>query len=312
MTQPTPPEHPSLPGASGAAPDHPWSRFISIGDSFTEGVGDDDPQSPNGVRGWADRVAEELGASRPDFAYANLAVRGKLIDQIADEQVDAAIELAPDLITVCAGGNDLIRVGANPDAVAARFERIIDRLVRTDATIVIFTGVDTKFSTAAFRLVRSSVAIYNEHLRGIADRYGLLVADQWNWPSIQDSRMWSTDRLHLNPMGHHEVARLVLDVLGVPSDLEPLVPAAQRPRTWRQARLEDAAWIRDHVVPWVGRRLRHVSSGDQISPKRPIPEPILPLHPDTVAAGADSTAIPLHTDEAGEPGSGSGHPHSPR
>lgn len=289
MTEPTTPE-PSpatgIPAAPETIASHPWGRFVSLGDSFTEGVGDDDPQSPNGVRGWADRVAEELGAKRPEFAYANLAVRGKLLDQIAAEQVDAAIELAPDLITICAGGNDLIRVGANPDAVAARFERIIDRLVRTDATIVIFTGVDTKFSTAAFRLVRSSVAIYNEHLRGIADRYGLLVADQWNWPSIQDSRMWSTDRLHLNPLGHHEVARLVLEVLGVPSDLRPLSPAPRRPPTWREARLEDAAWIRDHVVPWVGRRLRHVSSGDHISPKRPIPEPILPLHPEADPAAA--------------------------
>ncbi len=39
---------------------HPWHRFVAIGDSYTEGVGDPEPRSLGGLRGWADRVAEEL------------------------------------------------------------------------------------------------------------------------------------------------------------------------------------------------------------------------------------------------------------
>jgi lysophospholipase L1-like esterase len=50
-------------------------RYVALGDSFTEGVGDHDPRLPNGVRGWADRVAEVLATKQPDFTYANLAVR---------------------------------------------------------------------------------------------------------------------------------------------------------------------------------------------------------------------------------------------
>jgi lysophospholipase L1-like esterase len=30
---------------------HPWRRYVAIGDSFTEGVGDPEPDSPNGLRG---------------------------------------------------------------------------------------------------------------------------------------------------------------------------------------------------------------------------------------------------------------------
>ncbi|MFW6187080.1 MAG: SGNH/GDSL hydrolase family protein, partial [Actinomycetota bacterium] len=56
-------------------PAHPWHRMVSIGDSFTEGIGDPDPGAPGGHRGWADRVAEELHRLSPDLAYANLAVR---------------------------------------------------------------------------------------------------------------------------------------------------------------------------------------------------------------------------------------------
>ena len=67
---------------------HPWCRYVAIGDSFTEGIGDPEPASPGGHRGWADRVAEVLAAQVDDFAYANLAVRGRLIGQIVAEQVE--------------------------------------------------------------------------------------------------------------------------------------------------------------------------------------------------------------------------------
>ena len=95
-------------------PQHPWSRYVAIGDSFTEGIGDPEPRSPGGHRGWADRVAEVLSEQTEDFAYANLAVRGRLLQQILDEQVEPALELHPDLITVSMGGNDVIRPGTDP------------------------------------------------------------------------------------------------------------------------------------------------------------------------------------------------------
>ena len=64
---------------------HPWSRYVALGDSFTEGIGDPEPASPGGHRGWADRVAEVLSQGTDDLAYANLAVRGKLIREIVAE-----------------------------------------------------------------------------------------------------------------------------------------------------------------------------------------------------------------------------------
>lgn len=245
-----------------------WQRFVAIGDSFTEGVGDDSPESPNGVRGWADRAAETLAQSNPDFEYANLAIRGRLLDQIADEQVEAALALEPDLITISAGGNDIIRPGSSPDSVARRFDALIERLASGGADIVIFTGVDVGFSPV-FRRIRGKVAIYNENLRGVASRHGAIVADQWSLREVQRPEMWAPDRLHLNELGHHEVARLLLDTLGAPHDLEPLKPKPRPALTWRASRREDLAWAREHLVPWVMRRIRHESSGDSIDPKYP-------------------------------------------
>ena len=81
--------------------------FVAIGDSFTEGL--NDPGAGGEFRGWADRVAGALAAHRPGFRYANLAIRGKLLGQIVAEQVPRAVELAPDLVTLAAGGNDILR-----------------------------------------------------------------------------------------------------------------------------------------------------------------------------------------------------------
>jgi lysophospholipase L1-like esterase len=253
---------------------HPWSRYVALGDSFTEGIGDPEPRSPGGHRGWADRVAEVLSQQTDDFAYANLAVRGKLIKQILNEQVEPAVALRPDLITISAGGNDVIRPGTDPDQIAALLDQAVGMLSSGGATVVVFTGVDVGFSPV-FRGIRGKVAIYNENIRAIAARYDCIVADQWSLTDIQDTRMWAPDRLHLAPLGHHTVARMVLAALNVPNDLEPLRPEPLPVRTWRQARSEDLSWARAYLVPWVVRRIRHQSSGDHVLPKRPDASPFL-------------------------------------
>ncbi|WP_339620537.1 SGNH/GDSL hydrolase family protein [uncultured Salinibacterium sp.] len=247
---------------------HPWSRYVAIGDSFTEGIGDPEPASPGGNRGWADRVAEVLGSHKADFAYANLAIRGRLLNQIASEQLEPALELKPDLISVSAGGNDIIRPGSDADEVAARVDSLVSELRRDGATVVLFTGPDIGMTPVLNRM-RGKVAIYNENIRAVAQRHDAIVADMWSLRELSDSRMWAPDRLHFSAVGHHTVARMVLASLNVENDLEPFRPEPLPPRPWRQARVEDIGWAREHLVPWVLRRVRHQSSGDNITAKRP-------------------------------------------
>ena len=264
---------------------HPWRRYVAIGDSFTEGIGDPIPGTDL-HRGWADRVAEVLSATVDDFAYANLAVRGKLIGQIVEDQLEPALALKPDLITFSAGGNDVIRPGTDPDAVAELFEDAVVRLSSGGATLVVFTGIDTNF-TPVFRGIRGKVAIYNENIRAIAERYDCIVADQWALKEVQDMRFFDDDRLHYNPLGHHEVARMVLRALNVPNDLQPMQPDPIPSRTWREARAVDLVWAREYLVPWVLRRVRHQSSGDAVKPKRPDALPVI-----TLAPGRDASTGP--------------------
>jgi len=247
---------------------HPWTRYVAIGDSFTEGIGDPEPASPGGYRGWADRVAEVLFSQADDFAYANLAIRGRLLQQIIDEQIEPALELQPDLITISAGGNDIIRPGTDPDEIAIRFDAAIGRLRAHGATVVMFNGPDIGM-TPVLNRSRGKVAIYNENLRTIAQRHDAIVADMWPMSELRDPRMWAPDRLHFSPVGHHTIARMVLATLNVDNDLEPYAPEPLPIASWRQARSGDMVWAREHLVPWVLRRIRHQSSGDNITAKRP-------------------------------------------
>ena len=83
---------------------------------------------------------------------------------------------------------------------------------------------------------------------------------------------------------------MVLRTLNVPNDLLAMQPDALPLTTWREARVGDFVWARTHLMPWVLRRVRHESSGDHITAKRPDPLPII-----TLAPGRDPSASPGET-----------------
>ncbi|MFC5995397.1 SGNH/GDSL hydrolase family protein [Pseudonocardia hispaniensis] len=250
--------------------------YIAIGDSFTEGL--DDWRPDGSPRGWADRVAERLAVDRPGFAYANLAVRGKLLDQVVAEQIPVAEQLRPDLITFCAGGNDIIGFQCDTDDLAARFDAALARLVATGAEVLIFTGFDLGRMHLLLRRLRGRVACFNEMMRASAERHGCKVVDLWAMDVLADPRAWSHDRLHLNPEAHERVCLRVLEVLGepVPADWRTPWPAAEK-IPWRARQQADLRWVREHVMPYVHRRLRGTHTGKDYLPKRPELVPLLPL-----------------------------------
>ena len=273
--------------------------FVALGDSFTEGLGDPYPDG-TGYRGWADRLAERLAVDRPGLRYANLAVRGKMLREVAGDQVPRAVAMAPDLVSLAAGGNDLLRPRADPDALAQVFDEAVARLNEAGCRVLVFTGFDPR-TFPLIRLIRGKTAAYNMHLRAIADRRDCLLVDLWSMRALADPRAWNLDRLHLAPDGHRRVALRASEVVGLPVDedwREPLpsgpVPWAAASRSavlspsavlsrsvvlsrsaaWLAARRVDARWAREHAAPWVGRRLRGASTGDGVPPKRP---DLLPL-----------------------------------
>jgi lysophospholipase L1-like esterase len=250
----------------------PIGSFIALGDSFTEGLAD--ARQEGGYRGWADRFAEHLAARNPGLRYANLAVRGKLLGEVVSQQLPVAVAMAPELVSIGAGGNDLLRPGGDPDRLADVFEAAVAELREAGSEVLLFTGFDPR-TFPILRWIRGRVAIYNMHLRAIADRYGCAVVDLWSMPVLCDRRAWSDDRLHLTAEGHRRVALRACEAVGVPSDGDwreplPMLGGALSPAMtgWLAARQLDARWARRYAAPWVRRRIRGVSSGDGLQPKR--------------------------------------------
>ena len=245
-----------------------FRSYVALGDSFTEGVGDPDPARPNGVRGWADRVAEVLASQVDGFRYANLAIRGRKMAAVLAEQVGPALEMSPDLVTVYAGGNDILRPKVDVDAIVAPYADAAARITATGAHLVLFTGFDLGWAPVFGRL-RGRVATYNELVREVADDTGATLVDFWRMREYRDPRMWDVDRIHMSSLGHQHMAVAVLDRLGVPHDtrLDPLPELAPMSRAAR--READLAWARSHAGPWLHRRMTGRSSGDHLHPRYP-------------------------------------------
>ncbi|GAA4053382.1 SGNH/GDSL hydrolase family protein [Arthrobacter methylotrophus] len=233
-------------------------------------MGDRNETLPNGVRGWADRVAEKLAKAEPGWEYANLAVRSKRLRHVVEEQMDRAVAMGPTLITLYAGGNDILDFGTDMDQLMAEYERLVARLAATGATLVLFTGYDVKVS-AVLEPFKKRNTLYNERVRELAAKYGAVLVDYWCLDAYHDRRMWASDRLHMSKAGHKYMAAQVLDHLGVahkfsPKDWEP--PQRLKLRDWER---RQRRWVNDWVLPLFGRKLRGVTLGDTLRPRWPEP-----------------------------------------
>lgn len=246
-----------------------YLRYVALGDSQTEGMNDGD--EVRGYRGWADRLAEQLTAAQPRLQYANLAVRGRVTGDVRTEQLPTALSLRPDLVTVLAGLNDLLRPRFDAIAVAGHLESMFEALTGAGARVVGFTLPDPGLLVPAARGLTRRTQDFNARVREAAHRHGVTVVDLSVYPICTDRRLWSADRLHLNALGHTRLAAAVAHALGLPdgADLwaDPLAPQ-RKPPTWRRAGGE-LRWAVSYVGPWLLRRALGKSSGDGRTAKRP-------------------------------------------
>ncbi len=250
-----------------------YRRYVALGDSSTEGLDDPYNGEGGGYRGWADRLAEHVDAAWPGLEYANLAVRGRLASQIEREQLPAALALQPDLVSVFAGLNDMLRPRVDPAAVAAALTRMMAALRAGGATVLTITVPDTGPVNPIARPMRRRVLWLNDAIRDAAARTGTLVCDVAAHPIGADPRMWSLDRLHANSLGHERIAAGLAQTLVLPgssADWTSALPAAPAVGL-RSALAAELIWGRRYLLPWLGRRLRGASSGDSITAKRPLP-----------------------------------------
>lgn len=247
-----------------------YSRYVAVGDSCAEGLDDPYPDG-RGFRGFADLTAARLAAVEPGLRYANLAVRGRRLDQILEEQVPTAVRLRPDLVTLFGGGNDVLQ--GRTAMLAANLDAAVRELSAVARTVVLFTLPDLARRLPGMGWLRPRVNALNDLIVATAARHGVLLVDVREDPWAEDIRLYGADRLHLGELGHRRVAGHLLGALDVPADdfLAPL-PAAVREPVW-QAVLRQWIWVRHHLTPAVHGLVRNKligrEPGDGFLPKRP-------------------------------------------
>lgn len=243
-----------------------------MGDSFTEGL--EDQRADGTYRGWADRLAESLAEHRPGLRYANLAVRGRLLPQIVVEQVPRALAMRPDLVSLVGGVNDILRASFDLPALHRRLDASVGLLRDAGSDVVLVVGVNPTARSRALTRLMPRITALNEAVADVATRHDCYTVDLFDADAFDDPRFWAADRLHLSPLGHERVAGAFLEALGLGDDSwrEPLPPPD--PTDWWSARRDDATWVREHLLPWMGRRTRGESAGSGALAKRPMLTPV--------------------------------------
>lgn len=245
-----------------------FARYVAIGDSTVEGL--DDPDGRGGYRGWADRLADRLAALQGSVLYANLAVRGRTTRQMLETQLAPALAMRPDLAVAVSGTNDLLRRTFDGARLRADIEAMQRALRHGGATVVTFTLPDLSSIMPLARMLRSRLGAMNRAIREASAATGTIVCDMAAVPVASDPRLWSDDRLHANSAGHERIAAALAYHLGLPGSdaawAEPL--PGTPPRGAARVVRAEAAWMRRHLLPWIWRHARGISSGDGVVPKR--------------------------------------------
>jgi len=200
----------------------PWSRFVALGDSLTEGIGD---PTRAGLLGWADRLVAHLRASHPNLQYWNLARRSLTTREARDQQLDRALELNPDLASVAVGMNDILGPDFDMEIYRDDLASIVKPLRDSGATVLTGTFPATlpalrlmprdKARKYRSRLHQASVAV-----RRVADAHGALCMDApdgWRYTMSE----CSIDGCHPNARGHVHIAQLALDALSREAGIDP-------------------------------------------------------------------------------------------
>ena len=136
--------------------------YVAIGDSAAQGIGASRPG-----RSYVGAVAAHIRATTgTTVKVVNLGISGATVRIALDKELRHLAKLAPDVVTVSIGANDI------PTFDAARFERELDELYAQLPKHAIVADLPTFYFLPAERMVRAANLI----LRRVAAKHGLAVA----------------------------------------------------------------------------------------------------------------------------------------
>ncbi len=229
-------------------------RFVALGDSLTEGVGD---PVDGAWRGWAALLAEGLAADEASVEFRNLAVSGAQTADVRRRQLPAALALRPDLVSVVVGVNDTLRRTFDIHSVAARLDEIYAACA--DAGAVLLTaclpdpGAMLGLPGALARPLARRQRAVNAVVHALSERYEAVHLHAAEGDLAADRALWSADRLHPGERGHRLFAARCHGLLAARGLAAGAAPAREpeRPPPTRSASLW---WLATAGTGWVARR----------------------------------------------------------
>ncbi|MFF7260376.1 SGNH/GDSL hydrolase family protein [Streptomyces sp. NPDC101112] len=226
-------------------------RFVALGDSLTEGVGD---PVADGWRGWAALLADGLA---PEAEFTNLAVSGSQTRDVLERQLSAALALRPDLASVVIGVNDTLRCTFDIHAVAARLDEVYGALRDQGAELLTAClpdpGAMLGLPGALARPLARRQRAVNTVVHALSERHGAVHLHACEGAWLTDRAMWSADRLHPGERGHRQLAvrfHALLTEAGLATGPAPS-PEPDSPVPTRAAGLW---WLATAGTGWVARR----------------------------------------------------------
>jgi lysophospholipase L1-like esterase len=191
-----------------------WRRFVALGDSFTEGIGDRVDGIP--LLPWPTWLTAALDAGHDGFQHVNLAHRGLRAAQVRETQLAPALTMCPDLVSVIAGGNDVMGLGWDAGRVRDDLSTMIGALVARGALVI--TGTVPDFTAVARgersrQRLRARLEECNAMIRDLSRRHDTILVDFWARSQPYGRTIWSADNIHPNAYGHLLIARDIAGAL---------------------------------------------------------------------------------------------------
>ncbi|MEU1290340.1 SGNH/GDSL hydrolase family protein [Kitasatospora sp. NPDC005856] len=229
-------------------------RFVALGDSLTEGIGD---RVGEDWRGWAAVLAHALAPEGRDVEFTNLAYSGALTTELTARQLPDALAQRPQLAAVVVGGNDTLRTGFD----------IRRATLELDATLGELSGHGARLLTACLpdpgsllrlpaplaRPLARRMRAVNTVVHALTERHRAVHLHIAELPWLTERRLLSVDRLHPSAEGHHLIALRFHDLLaeaGHPLGPPPAAAPAEPP----PGLAADLWWMATRGTRWLAAR----------------------------------------------------------
>lgn len=161
-------------------PLHKHFVYVAMGDSTVEGIGATAPH-----RSYTGLLYSSIKEKKKKSSYHNLGVKGATVSDVINGQLQKALALKPDLITLSIGAND-IRTRTNKK----KFEKDLTFLLtelhnRTNAEILVNTIPDLSLTPAIPRFLKSyskyMAKRFNTVIVNVGEELSIPIVDLYNY-----------------------------------------------------------------------------------------------------------------------------------